>query len=431
MLYCDEGNKLRLYALPSGDLIRSFDDINGSTPWNFRIEWTPKGDFFVIHGPKLQVFRTETGREITSYDVSEPHLFFYPDGNGFVALSSQGWQLMATSFTTRAIPVLIPLPGRPAQKELDADAPANAGTVYLRDIATNNNGSVVIASFDRSFREGDANRSWRYLARWDAPLQQWLESRIEPDSFYAGVNLCLRTDPYGRYATTKSVWFPLMNPDSSYCWGEDEVAKHANRYLWKVSGSAPTCLNDHGFPPGYVFFDPKGSRIVVVNEETPRTTSVYDAVSLSLISRFETLGERSEPEFSADGKWAAFEETIFGLNSNPGWYSSWVPNWLLKRFEPPDRLLRIIRLGDGKTVRKLNHRSIQTFASDGSLWTVTSSEDDDTIAVERWSPEPPTPWWMIIVSACTFALIIWDFRVLSPQRQQGQFPTNALAGAAG
>src|SRR5262249_44013107 len=163
---------------------------------------------------------------------------------------------LASSFVSDALPMLIPLPGRPYQNELGADAPANAGTVFLRDVATNNNGSIVIATFDRSFRDGDVNRSWRYLARWDPLSKHWIESRIEPDSFWAGVNLCLRTDPYGRFATTKSVWFPLCNPDSNYCWGEDEVAKHANRYLWKVSGRGPTCLNDQGFPPGYVFFDP-------------------------------------------------------------------------------------------------------------------------------------------------------------------------------
>jgi len=97
----------------------------------------------------------------------------------------------------------------------------------------------------------------------------------------------------------------------------------------------------------------------------------------------------------------------------------WLPNWLTGFVAQEGWRIRIVRLADGAVVRTLEIPNVPwdemptRFLPDGSFCTIRTIDQSDKahiIAVERWSQEPPTPWWMLLISVAGICTIGWDVR---------------------
>jgi hypothetical protein len=404
-------NYWHLRALPSGKLIQSLPKIEP----NSRLDWTPDGRYVLYFNPSLSVYRAQTGEFVGQYDVDAYHLALRPDGTGFVAPTNDPRELLVHAFDRATPDTTVLLPGPPAFDPRQPEKRPPPGSVSNGTLATNNDGSVIFTFLYRFHQEGDKDRGHRYLARWDRSTQQWTEADMGPacESVDIGANT-LRLSHDCRYLTTKKILrgqftSGIFERDT---WGEEEAKKFVDRDLWDATSSPPRCLNDEGIPKGLFFFDPTGRRIIRLDEgDASGTHAVYDAETMALLSS-QSIKNWDEPIFSGDGKWSMFSERDDPWN--PSWLPDRVANWINQYLRLTDTTIRVVRLADGKTVRRLSRRSSPKFTTDGYLWTVTeASRSDDTaiLLAERWSPEQPAPpWWLLLLSGGGFAGIVCDVR---------------------
>jgi hypothetical protein len=170
-------------------------------------------------------------------------------------------------------------------------------------------------------------------------------------------------------------------------------------------------LNDDGFPAGVVTFDRIGRHFFVQGDEG-KTQTVYDAETLAAVGSFAARDRPWEPSFSPDGNWAMFCQR--GEQWKPDWMPERAADWIERQLHLADSIICIVRLTDGKIVRRLSGRTSPSFTTDGSVWTVTEAgRTDDAVMLlaERWSPESPSPpWWLLLCSFAGVIAVAWDWR---------------------
>lgn len=408
IITADRDNRKVIRALPSGEL-------RWTLPEGGPIEWSHDGRYLLAFKYNsgwydLSVFNVDTAKQRTGLDVRHWPCKQRPDGSGFVAIDFKKWQLISASFDPEKPITAIPLPGPQAKPDYQQDIRPLKGSVSIDDVASNNDGSIYFALLRRYEPDGDKDRAYKYIARWDQATQQWTESYMGPQidsrSFR---NWQLDIDQSGRHVSTERVFrgqYAAIGRHEQDHWGEEEAKKHEGRQLWDATTLTPTSRNDSGFPAGIVYFCPQGKRIIQVTGTKPSKMAIYDAQDLKLLASHDRP-TWDNPLFTPDGTFMAIVNHWQGSDYS---FPNWMPDWLTKIIDPPGDRIRIVRLSDGKVVRQLSNRSSPQFTTDGFLWTVILPKGDDTIAVERWSPEASTPWWMIVFSTFGLGLIVWDWR---------------------
>jgi hypothetical protein len=387
----------RLRALPSGKLI-------GTVPHgksNSLIQWSIDSRFFMTLGPGLTAYGADDAALAGRYDVTDDEFYcaMRMNRSGFVALMSDRWALLVHSFDHPETDVFVPLPGFPVPEWRDGKRRVVDGSISIAKLASTNDGSVVFALLDRHHADGEKDRCRRFLARWERVTRKWTEVDQGPiTQSHTAWDDGLSLSADDRYLSTTGehlAWYHGQ-PGENDPWGEEEAKQFCDRNLWDATTLTPRCLNDDGLPTGSYSFDPTGRRFLQGNQV------LYDADTRARLKSPDIEIERiSHQHFSADGRWLALSEKR--VPWRPTWLPSRLIDWINRWTGPADQTVHVIRLEDGKAVRKLSGRTSPTLTTDGYLWTVTEADrnnDTATLFAERWSPEAPgPPWWLILITA--------------------------------
>jgi len=391
-------------------------DIHDYVPGNCHtLMFSNDGQYLLEFNTQLTVYRSESLKLVQTIPIERP-FNQSPDGQRFIGLANNGSHLLLGRFDSIDSIKTIPLPGPQGYDPKQPDKPAPVSSVTIDELAITNDGQRLFASLHRN--SGDADGRVKLLACYDVRNQTWSETRRD-----AGLDWMtdsnIKIDPTSRLLTTEgkysdATWFR----DFRYPHEDRADGRFLTRTIWDATTSPLQPLNKQkSIPNGIGYFNSTGDRLIQL--EFPEVTcSIYDATTLALIAKHHEF-DWNQPVFSSEGKWMALEdENERGIKSQ---VANYIPTLLTRLFPQEQTRIRIIRLSDGAVSRTIpcpeshgywDYTTLRMLPN-GSLWTlrrVESTEELCTLAVERWSPEPPTPWWLIVFSTFGLGLIVRDWR---------------------
>jgi hypothetical protein len=368
-----------------------------------KAEWLRDSRHFIItENDHIDVYNADRLLKVASIHKTHAEHLVIPDASGLVAASPDGKTIDVWKFDPPRVVESMKLPYPPADPDdLWSKSGPEPGSMGVHRLAVSHDGSVVAMLINRYEPKDEGLAAISYVEHWDRTTKRITELSVGGQSIPGG-SATFSIDPSGRFVSHER-WYAVgdfITPD----WERYDSENNNKGRLWDFSVSPPKCRDSALLPStGSVMFDPTGARLIV--HDHPGVT-LFDTKTFS---RIANAGNR--PDYSrglmTDGRWmVALSE--FSL---PNWWPSFVTDIVKQLYKPEDPSLTLVRMSDGKLGRIIPGRGFSAFTSDGKLWTCSYSEPGPTgqtapVILERWSPEPPTPWWLLALTGLAVMLVL-------------------------
>lgn len=400
MAFDDAQGRWHICSMPSGKTLHVLPkEIRGSG------RWTPYSRHLLISFKKtVSVVQAEAGTVIGSIPLFDLGYTLFPDGSGLATKSTEREGIDLWSFRPFRMMNTLLLPSPLARYDYWSEAP-KPHTMSVDDVIVNRDGSVIAASVVQYVPEDAGFKMVASIQYWNRKTGTRTEV-VRGQGLRRQIATSLSMSMDGRFMKESS-WMVM----GSYHWPEwqregDQQVIPEN--CWDFSTTPPRSIGTGGTSDDDVYhFEPAGNRAIVY---APDLLILLDAKTLKEVGRipnkqmYRHIGVDSRCPIDPTGRWICAEAQL-----DP---PTWIPNWLMpyaRRVFPSGESTSVYRLHDGLISRSLPRRNVARFTTDGKLWTQffpdsESHYDKRTVILERWSPETPTPWWLILVTVIAISL---------------------------